>query len=65
MMRITVDVPDAQARRLEEAARRLKVTPETLAAAALQDMVGQGDADFARIAERVIDKNRDLYRRLA
>src|SRR5262245_33283263 len=32
-MRITVDVPDAQVRLLEEAARRLNVTPELLAAA--------------------------------
>ena len=64
-MRITVDVPDAQVRQLEDAARRLKVSPEVLAAAAVQDMVAQGDADFSRIASRVLEKNRDLYRRLA
>jgi len=64
-MRITVDVPDGQVRRLEEAARRLKVSPEALAAAAVQDMVTQGDADFAKVAERVLKKNGDLYRRLA
>ena len=64
-MRITVDVPDAQIRRLEETARRLKVSPEALAAAAVQDTVAQGDADFAKVAERVLKKNRDLYRRLA
>ena len=64
-MRITVDVPDTQIRRLEETARRLKVSPEALAAAAVQDLVAQGDADFAKIAERVLKKNRDLYRRLA
>jgi len=64
-MRITVDVPDAQLHRLEEAARRLKVAPEVLAAAAVQDIVALGDADFARIADRVLEKNRDLYRRLA
>jgi len=63
-MRITVDVPDTQIRRLEETARRLKVSPEALAAAAVQDLVAQGDADFAKIAERVLKKNRDLYRRL-
>ena len=63
-MRITVDVPDTQIRRLEETARRLKVSPEALAAAAVQDLVAQGDADFAKVAERVLKKNRDLYRRL-
>src|SRR5262249_3051849 len=64
IMRITVDVPDAQVRRLEEAARRLKGSPDALAAAARPGMVAQGDADFAKVAERISKKYRDLYRRL-
>jgi predicted transcriptional regulator len=64
-MRISVELPDAQMRRLEETARRLKVSPEALAAAALQDMVGQGDKDFAKVADFVIKKNAELLRRLA
>jgi len=43
----------------------LKVSPEAFAVVAVQDMVAQGDADFAKVAERVLKKNRDLYRRLA
>lgn len=50
---------------LEEMARRLKVSPEALAAAAVQDIVAHGDADFAKVAERVLKKNGDLYRCLA
>lgn len=64
-MRISVELPDAQMRRLEETARRLKVSPEALAAAALQDMVGQDDKDFAKVADFVIKKNAELLRRLA
>ena len=64
-MRLTVDIPDSQMRRLEEAARRLNVAPEVLASAALEDVVGAPDKDFVRVADRVVIKNSDLYRRLA
>ena len=64
-MRITVDVPDSELRRLEETARRLKVSPEALAAAMVQDLVTRDDSEFARVADRVLKKNADLYRRLA
>lgn len=64
-MRISVELPDAQMRRLEETARRLKVSPEALAAAALQDMVGLDDKEFAKVADFVIKKNAELLRRLA
>jgi predicted transcriptional regulator len=64
-MRITVDVPDAEVKRLEEAARRLHVAPEVLAAAAVHDMVTHDDAEFAGIVKRIMEKNKELYRRLA
>jgi predicted transcriptional regulator len=64
-MRITVDLPESQIRRLEEVSRRLNVSAEALAAAAVQDMVARDDSEFARVAERILKKNADLYRRLA
>ena len=44
-MRLTVDLPDSQMKRLEDAARRLNIAPEVLAAAALEDVVGNQDKD--------------------
>jgi len=64
-MRISAELPDAQMRQLEETAQRLKVSPETLVAAAVQDMLAQGDKDFAKVADFVIKKNAELLRRLA
>ncbi len=64
-MRLTVDLPDSQMKRLEDAARRLNVAPEVLAAAALGDVVESHDGDFSQVADRVLKKNSDLYRRLA
>lgn len=64
-MRITMDVPDSDLRRLEETARQLEVSPEALAAAVIHDLLTRDDAEFARVADRVLKKNADLYRRLA
>jgi hypothetical protein len=50
---------------LAEEARRLNVRIEELATAALQDLLAQREADFRDAATRVLEKNRELYRRLA
>jgi hypothetical protein len=64
-MKISIDVPDAQGKALQDAARRLNVPAEELASAAVGDLLTQGEAEFERVAQRVLEKNRDLYRRLA
>ena len=64
-MKLSVEVTATQEAKLAEEARRLNVSVEELAAAALQDLLGQRDADFERAATRVLEKNRELYRRLA
>lgn len=65
LMRISIDItgPDEQA--LTEAARRLNVPADELAAAALRDLLTRRDEEFERAAERVLERNRELYRRLA
>lgn len=54
-----------QAERLQREADRLGITPTELAKAAVADLLSAHDADFAAVAERVLQKNRELYRRLA
>jgi hypothetical protein len=63
-MKISLDLPDSQSQALAEAAQRLQVRPEDLAAAAVRDLVAQS-SDFDSAAKRVLEKNRELYRRLA
>jgi predicted transcriptional regulator len=62
---ISLRLPDDAERRLEEAAKRLNVSVADLAAAAVRDLLTQPAADFEAAAQRVVDKNEDLYRRLA
>ena len=64
-MKILVEMTGAQEQQLADVAVRLKVAPEALAAAAVRDLVGQADADFAQAAARVLEKNQELYRRLS
>ena len=64
-MKLSVEVTEAEKAKLAEEARRLNVSAEDLAAAAVQDLLDQRDADFERAAARVLEKNRELYRRLA
>lgn len=64
-MRISIDITGADERALTDAAQRLKVPADELAAAAVRDLLTRRDEEFERAAERVLEKNRELYRRLA
>lgn len=64
-MRLAFELPPAQADRLKQEAAGLGVAPDELAKAALADRSANHDPDFEAAARRVLDKNRELYRRLA
>lgn len=64
-MTLSLKLSSDAERRLAEVAQRLNVSPTELAAAAIRDLVALPDAEFEAVARRVLDKNRELYRRLA
>ena len=64
-MKISVEVPDAQGKQLQEVADRLKVPAEQLVSAAVRDLLANAESDFEHAAIRVVEKNRELYKRLA
>jgi len=64
-MRISIDITGTDEQALREAARRLNVAADELAAAALRDLLALRDEEFERVAQQVLEKNRELYRRLA
>jgi len=64
-MGITLQLNDEQSRRLVEIAQDLKVEPSALAEAAIQDLLSRRADDFSSAAQRVLDKNHELYRRLS
>jgi hypothetical protein len=62
---IAINLNDQQAQALADTARRLEISETELATAAVRDLVAQQSADFVTAAEKVLEKNRELYRRLA
>jgi hypothetical protein len=62
---IAIELSDQQAQALSETARRLQVSEADLATAAVRDLVSRQSADFQSAADRVLQKNQELYRRLA
>ena len=64
-MKIAIELNQTQSEQLQSIAASLGVKAEDLAQAALSDFVSAGADDFEFAASRVLDKNRELYKRLA
>lgn len=65
MTTITVPISDIQLQKLQTLAERVGVSPEELARAGLEDWLRQPREDFQSAVEHVLQKNAELYRRLA
>ena len=65
MTTITITIPDDRMTRLKEIAVRFGVTPEELVRVSLEDFLARPEDDFRRAVDYVLNKNDELYRRLA
>ena len=65
MTTIAVNLTQVEDEQLRKLAKALKLSPEDLVAAIVRDSIGAQAVDFESVATRVLDKNRELYRRLA
>ena len=65
MTSITITLPEDRLAKLREVAARLNVTPEDLARVSIEELLTRPDKAFKQAAEYVLDKNSELYRRLA
>jgi hypothetical protein len=65
MVTLAIQLSDEQARELTVLASRLRLTVEELATAHLLDLLAKPEAQFEQAARYVIEKNGELYRRLA
>ena len=63
MTALTINIPDRDAERLQDLARELGTTVEEVASEAVCERVKR-EEDFDSAAERVTEKNAELYRRL-
>jgi len=64
-MKLAIDLSPSQADRLHERAKSLGLQPEELARAAVADLLTTPDDEFRGAAESVLQRNAELYRRLA
>ena len=64
-MKLFLDLTDSQNEKLDLTAKRLGIRPEELAKAALDDLLDKLQEDFEAAAQRVFNKNEELYRRLS
>ena len=65
MTRITVEIDDNKAAILEDKAKKSGLLPEQFVSASIEDLISQPEPDFEEAMRKVLDKNRELYERLA
>ena len=65
MSTITIAIPDDRMAKLQEAAARFGISPEELVRVSVEEFLAQPDEKFERAISYVLEKNAELYRRLA
>lgn len=64
-MKLAIEVTPEQQKRLKATADRLNIPVESLAAAAVRELVALPSAEFEAAADELLNKNQELYERLA
>ena len=65
MKTLELELPEQTAVKLQEAAQKLGLTPEQLLQISVEEKLARLDAEFLKAAAYVIEKNDELYKRLA
>jgi len=65
MKTLEIQLPEQTASKLQSAAERLSLSPEELSVLSIEEKLSQLDKEFRDAAAEVLQKNADLYRRLA
>ena len=65
MSTITIVLPDDRVQKLEELANRFQVPLEELVRVSVEELLTRPEEQFQRALDYVLNKNTELYRRLA
>ena len=65
MTTITVSLPADRLQKLREVAAQYRVAPEDLVRASVEELLARPEDEFKQALEYVLNKNAELYRRLA
>jgi len=62
---ITIALPDGRWQKLQDKATQLRISPEELVRASVEELLERPEEDFRRALDYLLEKNAELYRRLA
>jgi len=65
MTTITISLSDDRLQKLKEIAAHFSVAPEELVRVSIEELLTRPEEDFLRALDYVLNKNAELYRRLA
>jgi hypothetical protein len=65
MAKIIVEIDDSRAEILREKAKQFGLLPDQLVTASIEDLISRPESDFEEAMRNVMDKNKELYKRLA
>ena len=65
MTTLTISLPEDRLQQLKERAARFRIAPEELVRASIEELLTRPDEEFQRALTYVLNKNAELYRRLA
>jgi hypothetical protein len=65
MTTLTISLPEDRLQQLKERAARLRVAPEELVRASIEELLTRPAEEFQRALTYVLNKNMELYQRLA
>ncbi len=65
MTEIRIPLADEQMAQLREVAERYGIAPEEIARLSLEDLLSRSDESIQAQIDHVIEKNKELYQRLA
>jgi len=65
MRSITINLPEHKVAKLEDKAKNLGLTVEALLHINIDELLKEPDSEVMDIINEIIDKNSELYRRLA
>ncbi|GIW01235.1 DNA-binding protein [Roseiflexus sp.] len=65
MTTITIALSDDQLQKLQQVATLFQVTPEELVRVSVEELLSRPEEEFRKALEYVLQKNTELYQRLA
>lgn len=65
MVTITVTLSEDRLQKLKELAEQFRIAPEELLRVSVEELIARPQADFQKALAYVLEKNKELYKRLA